>query len=149
MSVPELRPAAEIAAEVQGQAEKKSQTDADPKAAEEYTFEFSHTDSRGKVWSGKVTNRVLTIRQRQQAKVVKATLSGNLPVSALDADIWNLNEMVAHLSVSLVKRPKWASELTDLYDEEIITKLYEEVIAHENYFRGPREDPSVGEKPSE
>ena len=149
MPIPELRPAAEIAAEVQGQADKKRPNDADPKAAEEYTFEFSYTDKLGKLWSGKFTNRALTIRQRQQVKVIKAQLSGGVSVAALDADIWTLNEMISHLSVSLITRPQWAQELTNLHDETIIEKLYEEVIAHEDYFRGHRKDPAVGAKPSQ
>jgi len=140
MNVPELKTAAEIAADLRGAA---PDTDDDPRDAKAYTFDFSHTDPRGKVWSGKFTNRILTIRQRRLMKVTKAQMAEGVPMTALDADIWETNEMVAHLAVSLDAKapgfPEWAKRLEDLYDEAIIVKLYSEVASHEARFhrRGP------------
>jgi len=138
-SVPELKSATQIAAELNGDAADTPDTSEDPKAGKEYTFSFSHTDPRGKLWAGKFTNRILTVKQRRIVKITKAQLAGNVPMHALDADIWEMNEMVAHLSISLNRNakdfPKWALDLEDLYDEQIIVKLYAEVDSHESTFR--------------
>jgi hypothetical protein len=147
--VPELKSATQITAELQGSAGNPDEVQsADPKDSKEYTFDFSHTDPRGKVWTGKFTNRILTVKQRRLMKVTKAQLAGGVPMSALDADIWEMNEMIAHLSVSLVKTaegfPSWAKDLEELYDEEIITKLYGEVASHEATFHRRKSPAEAG-----
>lgn len=134
-SVPELKSASELAADIQGKNTKPELEIADdPKDQKEYTFEFSFQNRRGKRWKGTFINRILSIRQKQQVKVLKAQLSGCLPVQSLDADIWALNEIIAHMTISLIKRPDWADELTDLYDEELLEALYKEVASHEAFF---------------
>lgn len=136
-TIPELKSAAQIVSELEGQADKAEDENIDPREAKEYTFDFSYTDARGKTWAGKFTNRILTIRQRRQVKVMKAQLSGGLSVASLDADVWEMNEMIAHLSVSLAKPvPEWARDLEALFDEQIVIKLYEEVALHEATFHG-------------
>jgi len=144
-TVPELKTASQLAAEVQGTTEQDVvQDDVDPKDQREYTFEFDYTDARGKQWKDKFTNQILSIRQRQQVKIIKAQLGGGIAVSALDADIWTLNEMVAHMTVSLIKRPDWAKELTSLLDENLIEALYEEVASHEAQFHGREASVTAG-----
>jgi hypothetical protein len=139
-SIPELPRASEAAAKLEGKSptEPIAPTE-DPKEREQYTFQFEYRDPRSKRWAGEFTNRILTIRMRQRQKVLKAQLSGNTPVAALDADAWTLNEMISHMTISLIKRPDWAKELTDLIDEALIEQLYEEVASHEATFhrRGP------------
>lgn len=135
--VPELKSATQIAAELDGGADTPDPTE-DPRDSKEYTFEFSHTDVRGKRWFGKFTNRILTIKKRRQVKVLKAQMAGGVSVAALDVEAWEINEMIAHLSVSLDRRsgniPKWALDLEDLEDSQIVEKLYVEVASHEARF---------------
>ncbi len=137
-TAPELRPATELAANITGESKVEEVAESDPRDSVNFPFDFDHKDPRGKRWAGKFTNRILSIKQIRQVKVLKATLAGNLPVSALDQDIWVFNEMLAHLTISLDRSasdfPKWADKLEDLYDEEIITKLYEVVMNHEARF---------------
>lgn len=143
--LPELKKASELAAEIQGKSVESAVEDGvDPRDQREYSFNFSHKDRRGKTWRGSFINQILTIRQRQQAKVLKAQLSGGVPIQALDADIWALNEMVAHMTISLIKRPDWAEELTDLLDEDLIDALYKEVASHEAFFYRRAADNSAG-----
>jgi hypothetical protein len=146
-SIPELPRASEAAAKLEG----KSPTDPlattdDPKDSREYTWQFDWTDKRGKPWRGEFTNRILSIRERQRQKVLKAQLSGNTPISALDGDAWTLNEMISHMTISLIKRPDWAGELTDLLDEVLVEKLYEEVASHEATFHRRGEGEGEGPK---
>jgi hypothetical protein len=144
-TVPELRPASEVAAELQGKSEAEPIADEDPKAQLEYTFPLEYKDPRGKLWTGEFRNRILSIRQKQQVKVLKARIGGGLPVEALDADVWTLNEAIAHMTFSLVKRPDWAKNLDELYDEQIVYKLYEEVASHEARFHRLESDTKEGE----
>ena len=72
---PELPRASVAAAQLDG----KSPNDPiapneDPKSQLEYSFDFKFKDVRGKEWQGPFTNRILSIRQRQQQKVLKARL---------------------------------------------------------------------------
>jgi hypothetical protein len=143
--IPELKTASEIAAGLQGRDVSEPDPTEDPKGQVEYTFQFRHTDPRGRVWAGSFTNRILNIRQRNQVKVIKAQLSGNTPISALDSDAWMTNEMIAHLAVSLTKKPEWARELQDLFDDAIVEKLYAEVVSHEATFSRRESDQSSSE----
>ena len=151
-AIPELKSAVEIAAELTGESKETSEP-VDPRDATTFVFKFSHTDARGKIWSGKFTNHILTVRQRRLMKITKAQLAGGVPLSALDADAWELNECIAHLAVSLDRAadgfPKWAENLEDLYDETIIFKLYTEVASHEARFHRRGTDHSVGERAAE
>jgi len=149
--IPELKSAVQLAAELRGEDDHPIDPESDPKDSERYVFDFKYRDSRGKVWSGKFTNRILKVGQRRMLKILKAQLSGGVSVQALDADGWLLNGMLAHLQLSLERNsdfPKWAEDLEALYDERIIEALYEEVASHEAIFRrdgeGDREStPSV------
>lgn len=150
-AVPELGDSATVAARVTGR-DKADQVgeSQDPRDAKRYTFPFEYTDARGKVWRGTFTNNVLTVGQYRQVKIIKANLNAALPVSALDASTWELNEMVSHLMVSLDQEaegfPAWAKKLDDLYDARIIEALYQEVASHEARFhrREPVDPPREG-----
>lgn len=115
----------------------KKQTE---KEQEEYTFDFQWKNSAGKLWKGQFTNKILTIRDRQLAGLLRARLSGGMPTEALDELTSDINLMVSHLSYSLVKRPDWAEDLTGLVDVRLLTEIYLEVLEHENTFRGYRSD---------
>jgi hypothetical protein len=134
MDIPELLPAEQITADVCGNNSQEIKEDEDPKSHHEYSFDFKYVDARGHAWIGKFKNKILTIFEKQKVKVIKAQMSGGISVAALDGDIWQLNEMIAHMAVSLVEKPKWADNLTSLYDETIIDELYKEVASHEARF---------------
>jgi len=145
-AIPELPRASEAAAKLEGKSPDESIPNDNPKDRKEYTFQFDWTDARGHRWLGEFTNRILSIRERQRQKVLKAQMSGNVPVQALDADAWTLNEMISHMTISLIKRPDWAKHLDDLLDEVLIEQLYEEVASHEATFHRRGEDSGKGEK---
>jgi hypothetical protein len=144
MSVPELKTASELRDEVGAKVEVVPSVD--PRDAIEYTFTFSYTDARGKVWAGRFTNRILNNGQKRLKKLLKMRLANQTAVEAQDADLWTYNEMVAHLAYSLDTAakdfPDWARDLEKLYDEEIVAALWKEVDSHESRFR--RRAPPAG-----
>lgn len=110
----------------------------DPRAQERFTFQFRWTDPRGKVWDGAFTNKILSIRERQLAGSFRSVLAAGIAASVLDDYTNELNLIISHLKYSLVDHPEWAKNLQDLQDPRIAQALYEEVLAHEATFLGPR-----------
>jgi len=136
----------EMRAEIQGKepsAERKLERLADPRLGEEYSFEVKWTDPRGKVWKGDFTNQILSFTQISQVGALRARLGGGMPVESVDDFTANHNEKVAHLTISLVKRPKWAADLGELKYEDLLDQIYVEVARHEAIFSG-RENPERG-----
>lgn len=142
-----IRPASELAAEIQGKHADDQIEERDPKERREYTFNFEHTDERGKVWKGAFTNQCLSPNQKLQVGVLKASILGRLPYESVDAYTRELAERIAHMTISLIRRPEWARELGDLMDENIIHRLYDqEVLSHEATFHRRPEDTNKGEE---
>lgn len=110
----------------------------DPKFQNVYTFNFDWVDGRGKHWTGKFTNHILTIREQQLVGQLAARLRGGLPHDAMDAYTNELNLMLSHLTVSLATedRPDWAKNLEDIENVELLQALYAEVDSHQRTFRG-------------
>lgn len=119
-----------------GEVKKPVVTDNDPKLQKEYTFDFNWKDGRGKVWTGKFTNKVLSIREKQMAGVMRAKLADGLSADALDPLTVEINLMVSHLSYSLIKRPIWADDLLALENVNLLQEIYLEVASHEATFLG-------------
>jgi len=142
-TIPELKSAAQLAAEIKGDSESISPT-ADPRDVKEFSFELDYTDARGHAWTGKFKNRILTIGEKRKAKILKAQLSGMAPVSALDTDVWDMNGLLAHLQFSLIEKPEWAKDLEKLDDEGVVYKIWEEVDSHEARFHRRSETVSAG-----
>lgn len=139
--------AEELKAELDGQEESPEETTAEldePRMKEEWTFPFLYQDPVGRVWKGDFTNRILSIDQINQVGVIRAGLCGNVAITALDPATYDNSEMLAHLTVSLTKRPKWAAELGKLKDPEILGRLYKEVCSHEDTFHGRTENQRTG-----
>jgi hypothetical protein len=139
--------AEELKAELEGNEQSPQEAVAEldePRMKEEWKFRFRFEDQVGRVWEGDFTNRILTIDQVNQVGVIRAGLCGNLPIIALDAATLDNAEMLAHLTVSLTKRPKWARELGKLHDPEILRALYLEVSSHEDIFHGRGSDTETG-----
>jgi hypothetical protein len=106
------------------------------KSQREYTFDFNWKDGRGKIWKGKFTNKVLSIRDRQLVGIMRSNLAAGISPSNLDAYTCEINLMIAHLSFSLAARPKWAEDLLVLDDVRLLQELYMEVANHESTFLG-------------
>jgi hypothetical protein len=128
--------------------EAKTADDSDPKLNKDCEFEFSHTDKRGRVWKGRFKNRILNFTDHSRVGALKARLSGGLPIESLDAFTIDHNEKMAHLTVSLIQRPTWAADFGELFDKEILERLYEEVASHEAKFHGRGQDQEMGEEGS-
>jgi hypothetical protein len=116
----------------------------DPKLKEEYTFELNYVDGRGRTYKGTFTNRILNLDQISEVGVLRAIKCGNIPLIALDVTTVDTAERLAHCTVSLVKRPKWAADLGKLRDPEILHLLYKEVSSHEDTFLGRGQDQEAG-----
>lgn len=124
------------AREPEAAAEAKAQRD--PRDREEWSFDFSYTDSRGKQWIGRFTNKILNLGERQKAGILVARFNGGSPVHALPPDVTFINEALAHLEFSLTDRPPWAQDLQSTYDAGLIMALYNKAQEHERvYFRLP------------
>lgn len=111
---------------------------ADPKLEKVYTFEFKHTDGRGKIWAGTFENHILSIKENQTAGLMQAQLQQGLPYESVDPLTRELNYILSHLAVSLSKtvRPEWATDLQALTDIRLLQALYSEVAKHEATFLG-------------
>lgn len=112
----------------------------DPKLNEKYTFNLDYKDPRGKIWKGEFTNKILTNAESIQVAVTRARMLGGVSVNSIDLYTYELSERLAHLTWSLIKRPKWANDLSSLLDPMIIEKLYQEVTSHEDTFHGRGKD---------
>lgn len=110
--------------------------DKDPRSQRSYTFDFKYKDGNGKDWTGKFTSEVPDIRTRTMIGSLQAQLSNNVPSDALEPGVRRLNLILAHLTFSLVKRPKWAQDLGALFDPGLLNAIYEEVAQHEATFLG-------------
>lgn len=108
----------------------------DPKLNKRYPFKFKWTDGRGKTWEGDFVNEVLSIRQRQMVGVLRARMAAGVPVESLDELTQEINLMIAHMTYSLVEKPKWAEDLQALESIRVIQELYGEVLTHEATFLG-------------
>jgi len=118
--------------------------DDDPRTQRVYVFDFEWRDGTGKVWRGKFENTVPDIQTRQLIGVLRSQLGNNVPFDALDPTVREMNLVIAHLSFSLTKRPKWADDLGTLYSFELLQRIYEEVATHEAIFLGYGQTAATG-----
>ena len=130
----------ELKQEIQDQAAEIEKQPGDPKEnarlKKEYPFSFSWTDRLGKTWTGNFVNKILSIGDRQGVGVLRAKLSGGIPADSLDPLTTEINLIIAHLTYSLIERPDWAKNLTELDSVPLIQAIYGEVMAHEATFQG-------------
>lgn len=116
----------------------------EPRLKERWTFEFAYTDRRGREWKGEFENQILSIDDVTRVGTIRAASCANAPIESLDMATLQNAEALAHLSVSLIKRPKWAAQLGKLKDGEILRRLYGEVSSHEDIFHGRGPDQEAG-----
>lgn len=115
-----------------------------PRSQREYTFDFDWVDGNGKRWHGKFTNEVPDIQTRQYIGNLRSQLGNNIPFESLDPITREMNLVIAHLSFTLKKRPKWADNLGALFNFELIQRIYQEVAEHEATFLGYGETAPAG-----
>ena len=134
-------------AEIEGL--EKSVTGDDHRLSREFTFDLHYTDRRGKVWDGRFTNQALNFTQIAQVGALMARMQGGLPNASFDEFTLDHNEKISHLTVSLTKRPKWAADLGDLFDKDLLDEIYKEVSLHEATFSGRRSPKADSDEGSE
>ena len=118
--------------------EEASSNEPDPRDNEEWTFQFSWTDNRGKTWAGAFTSKILTLGDTQAVANLQSRFAGGAPWESLTPDARAMNLMIAQLTFALTKRPTWAESLRELHDPMIVYQLFERVVSHETrYFRRP------------
>jgi hypothetical protein len=118
--------------------EERPKEELSRRVGKKHSFHISHTFSNGTEVSGRFTNQILTISQQVAVGALRAQLTGSLPYDSLDPTTRNLSEMMAHLSISLTDKPKWALDIASMDDIGLIAKIYEEVASHEAMFRENR-----------
>lgn len=145
VSDPSLAALVEQASKVTEDAPKAPSPPPDPRleAMRErvYTFQFSHTATRGKAskeFSGTFTNTVPSVRDLRAIGLIRARLNDGVPNSLLDALTDELTMIIAHLSVTLGKenRPAWSEDLSKLDAMDVLYALWDEVTLHEATFLG-------------
>lgn len=129
--IPDL---AEIAAETQTPEKPEVQSGPDPRENESWSFTFSFADPSGRKFDGEFTNKILTVGERTRVGLICARLRNNVPAAALEPDVVALTNALAHLELSLVKRPKWAEKLDKLVSPFVVFELWERARGHEDYY---------------
>lgn len=103
----------------------------------EHAFELDYLDEgRKRRWTGSFTTKVLSVKDRIAVGTIKARLAGGLRPDQIDTQTDNLLEIVAHLSVALVKMPDWAKDPMAINGMGVLAAIYEEVVKHEARFHG-------------
>lgn len=118
--------------------EKEGKDLSDPRLHENWEFPFSYQDNRGRTWKGTFVNKILTVIETSRVAAIRATLLGHSPIESIDIWTYEHTERLAHMSISLIKRPSWAEgdKLGQLYDPILISELYRRVASHEAIFHG-------------
>lgn len=130
---------AKALAELEAQSEKKDEFPKDdPRGQEEleFTVDWKHPRT-GERLVGKFKNKILTVQDRISVGNLRALLTGHTPFEALDPETRYLTEIQAHLTLSLIVKPKWF-DATEMKDPRVVYKVYERAQDHENFFRGAK-----------
>ena len=108
----------------------------DPRSEKVYTFDFHHREKNGRVWDGRFTNKILSIKDWQTVGIARSKMSAGLPYQSLDPLTMEINIMVSHLMFSLQEYPEWASDLRKFDSIPVLQEIYSEVASHEAVFHG-------------
>lgn len=140
LEMPHIAAIGEMQEQIEAKTEpvKSAVNPKNPKLEKNYTFDFKYVDGRGKEWSGKFKNHILSIKENQTCGLMQAQLQQGMAYESIDPLTKELNYILAHLSVSLDKelRPDWAIDLQNLTDIRLLQALYAEVNNHEITFLG-------------
>ena len=124
----------------------------DPRLQPFYTFPFSYKDPRGREYKGIFTTHILSIDERIKSAALEATISGGVNYRAVDPNMAILTRAIAHMAFSITKKSGispagWADDFFAMLDPDPVLALYEEVLAHEAFFRGLGELTEESEEP--
>lgn len=108
-----------------------------------YTFNIEYKGC-GQTLRGAFTNKILTNNEKARRDVIAARMREGLPVESFDAEARFRQQWLSHLIVSLTERPDWAKDLGEIDDLDLIGLIYEEVLKHEDNFRGSGKDKKSG-----
>ena len=119
-----------------------------------HPFFFSFQSSLdGKLYEGQFTSRKLSLRDIAALGVRKVQLNGGYhydeknPGQGIEEHIDHINSMIAHLELALVQQPTWFN-FNDIFDPELLTKLYMKVVEFENNFFRRRGEAGLGQSVS-
>ena len=114
-------------------------------AARQKLTDVIHIDYKSELddthYEGQFTVKKLSIADRTTRAINKAKLNGGMhydpenPGYGIDPETDSINGALAHLSVAIVTSPPWWN-LDQISDMDLIIKIYKEVIAFEDSFRG-------------
>jgi hypothetical protein len=124
-----------------------------PMLKKTHTFTIDFEDEDGTVYSGVFTSKRLSIADQAKINVRKSQLcggvycvrdeKGNPTGLGIPEEAEIANQMIAQLEVSLVQKPDWF-KLDDIYSNELIVKIWMEVMEGEKSFRGGTRAASQG-----
>lgn len=129
--IPDL---SDIAAEIKAPETPEPASGPDPRENESWSFQLSFADPSGRKFEGEFTNKILTVGERTRVGLICARLRNNVPAAALEAEVAALTSALAHLEISLVKRPKWAEKLDKLVSPFVVFELWDRARGHEDYY---------------
>jgi hypothetical protein len=113
-----------------------------------HTFSIDHeSEDSGQSYNGTFTSKKLSILDQTKISRRKSELcggmycvrddDGNPTGRGIDEGTEFLNQMIGILEVAVVSHPVWW-DLSELADEELLSKVFGEVMQFENSFRRPR-----------
>lgn len=124
----------------------------DPRHHKVWTFEFDHIDPRTKRrYYGLVTNQILNLDQRLNAASLESRLTGGVPYHSIEPVMGNVAKAIAHMTYSIQKVTGaspvgWTDNFLELLDTAPVLQLFQEVLGHEEMFRGLGSDSGGGEE---
>lgn len=119
-----------------------------------HQFHIKHTGVDGKIYEGQFACKKLSIKEIAQVSVRKVQLNGGYhhvedsPGRGLDADTDWTNQMISHLEIGLIQQPMWFI-LDNIYDVDLLLKVYSEIAKFENTFMSPQRGAAVSAESSQ
>lgn len=105
-----------------------------------YAFTIDYKGCGRSIVAAPFVNKILTSNEKIERDIHEARLRGGMAFESFSPDAKLRQQMIAHLVQSLVERPDWAKSLGDIEDINLIMKIYEEVMKHEDTFRESGKD---------
>lgn len=108
----------------------------DPRAQPEYTFNITHTDSRGRIFAGEFVNQFMSRADQRKIAEIEVQLNGRRPIGVTPPAQAVQNHILAWMHISLIHRPPWAADLDSIASNNLLERLFAEVWSHQEYFSG-------------
>lgn len=100
----------------------------------EHEFDISLIgEETGQKWHGSFKYKRPNLGARRQIKLMEDNLNNGS--ETLDEEIRAINMMVAWLHFTLIDYPKWWNGGLDLYDVNVLTEIYQEILKFEKKFQ--------------